>query len=79
MDSSDQTKWTNTIFNKMHGQTGVKNRKCMMSGKCHFPGFTKVYISLDSIWMGLLLDMNIHLIHSETRFGLLFLQLNLSD
>lgn len=63
----------------MHGQRGVKNRKCMMSGKFHFPGFTKVYISLDSIWMGLLLDMNIHLKHSETRFGLLFLQLNISD
>lgn len=43
------------------------------------PGFTKVYVSLDSIWMGLLLDMNIHLKHSETRFVSLFLQLNISD
>lgn len=43
------------------------------------PGFTKVYISLDSIWMCLLLDMNIHLNHSEICVGSLFLQLNISD
>lgn len=84
--SSKGTTWIHLI--KPSGQTPfstkymdrevLKTENVWCLENVTFPGFKKIYISLDSIWMGLLLDMNIHLKHSETCFGS-FLQLNISD
>lgn len=61
----------------MHGQRGVKNRKCMMYGNYPFSWIYKsLYLSGQHLDVSAL---NIHLKHSEICFGSLFLQLNRRD